>query len=201
MHRYPEDPYDRIWEPFCHSPYWASISTTIKVSNLPKDAFEVPSVVLQTAVIPNNATSLKFFWDAMEETDDTLSQYHLFMHFAEVQPTAANRSRTFNVCLNGELWEGAFKPNYLYGDHIYTTSPGALYQYNVSLNQLNTAVLPPILNAVEIYSLLHVKEVATDARDGKLLILMPSVACRKAFPMCKQFLYIYLLCCLFCNYE
>ncbi|XP_020264928.1 probable LRR receptor-like serine/threonine-protein kinase At1g05700 isoform X2 [Asparagus officinalis] len=165
LHRYPEDPYDRLWEPYTYSPYWTSISTTFNVENPPKDVFEVPSSVLQTAVMPTNATSLKFYWDAIRERDGTFSQYHLFMHFAEIQSNASNRTSIFNVHLNGDLWDGPFAPNYLSSGHIYTTTPGSLYQYNISINQANTSVLPPILNAVEIYSLIKLKELATDFRD------------------------------------
>lgn len=180
-HRYPEDPYDRIWEPFSYSPYWTPLSTGFKVANLRKDLFEVPSAALQTAVIPTNSTSLKFFWDARRETDGTISEYHIFMHFAEIQTAGANSTRTFDVYLNGELWEGSFSPNFLVGGHIYTTSPGTLYQYNFSLIQGNTSILPPILNAMEIYTSMHHKELATDFSDCKLPLFAPLCCSSKSF--------------------
>lgn len=67
--RYPDDPYDRAWVPMNRPGEWYNISTMSKVAmevdDHRKPSYDVPSVVMQTAVKPVNTTEnlIWFPWD------------------------------------------------------------------------------------------------------------------------------------------
>ncbi|KAJ1689490.1 hypothetical protein LUZ63_013645 [Rhynchospora breviuscula] len=77
---------------------WTSISTT---STLEGYAFEVPSLVLQTAATPLSANgSIDLNWTA----PDTSIVFFVVLHFAEIQILQTNSLREFCIYANGELF-------------------------------------------------------------------------------------------------
>ncbi|KAG1346653.1 hypothetical protein COCNU_06G004820 [Cocos nucifera] len=120
---------------------------------------------MQTAVIPANSSSLKFYWDS--EDGDTLSEYYLILHILELQSLTGNNTRQFDVHLINRLWYGPFTPDYLRSDALYSgnTFETGYRRYNVSLNATRNSTLPPILNALEIYTIRPLLNVPTDIRD------------------------------------
>jgi hypothetical protein len=62
--RYPDDPYDRLWLPWS-DPEWLEVSTTEAVKGVVGGNLEEPSAVMQTAIVPLNASkSIDFSWNA-----------------------------------------------------------------------------------------------------------------------------------------
>jgi hypothetical protein len=90
------------------------------------------------------------------------------LHFAELQRLDSNATRQFDVTVNGITWYHAYTPLYLTSDTLYSNR---LHQgsnsYNISLKATANSTLPPIVNAVEIYSVISTANVATDVQDGK----------------------------------
>lgn len=66
--RYPDDPYDRTWFPWSDPEEWSEISTAEGMRPVVVGSrFEVPSAVMQTAIVPllnASAKSIDFSWDA-----------------------------------------------------------------------------------------------------------------------------------------
>ena len=121
---------------------------------------------MSTAATPiNDSASLNFYW----EPEDATSKYYIYMHFAEVVKLKANQSRSFNVLVNGEHWYGPFAPEYLWTFIMYSkaasTSTGGRY-VNFSLVKTENSTLPPIINAIEIYSVKNLLQSETDQEDG-----------------------------------
>ncbi|XP_068652795.1 putative leucine-rich repeat receptor-like serine/threonine-protein kinase At2g19230 [Aristolochia californica] len=159
--RYPDDDYDRFWLPYT-DPSWASISTSLTVENLYL-GFEPPSAVMRTAATPMNANgSLYFNWTA----NDPNTEFHIFRHFADFQKSNGSTSlREFYCCNNGDSCF-AHEPKYLVASTVYTTSPmTGVRDYSISFSKTEKSVLPPILNAFEIYIVLTLNETATDEKD------------------------------------
>ncbi|KAJ3670935.1 hypothetical protein LUZ60_008361 [Juncus effusus] len=167
--RYPDDPHDRMWEPWSNVPFWTEITTTSHVQNIQNDFFEAPSAVMQTAVIPVNSSMLEFYWSP--NPVDGNPSYLGTLHLSEIQELNSNQSRWFNITLNNVMWYGQpFSPQYLYTNAIYGFKPirGA-DRYNVSLIQTENSTLPPILNAVELFIVLPVTDVPTDSGDVSVI--------------------------------
>ncbi|RRT41399.1 hypothetical protein B296_00041401 [Ensete ventricosum] len=163
--RYPFDRYDRIWQPNVDPVGWTSISTNLTVKNYGKDQFEAPSAVMQTAAVPVNSSTLEFYWDFVG-SGAAVNEFYANLHFSELLP---NTRRAFDVYLNGEKWYANYTPPYLMSDAIYSTTPlTPSLRYNWALNSTGLSTLPPILNAIEVYTRMFLKNTPTDSDDGTL---------------------------------
>ncbi|CAL9205481.1 probable LRR receptor-like serine/threonine-protein kinase At1g51860 [Musa acuminata AAA Group] len=150
--RYPDDAYDRIWQLYITPTVWADINSSLPIQTSPGDAFQVPAVVMATAVTPADDTYLKFYFRA-----DTGVVYYVYMHFAEFDALSQTENRTFDVLVNDELEVSSFKPEYLLSTHIslsVTSALGTEVTCNFTLNSTSGSSFPPILNAIEVYSVL-----------------------------------------------
>ena len=120
---------------------------------------------MSTAATPiNDSASLNFYW----EPEDATSKYYIYMHFAEVVKLKANQSRSFNVILNGTHWYGPYVPEYLWTFTLYSkyALPSTGGKYVFSLVKTENSTLPPIINAIEIYSVKNLLQSETDQEDG-----------------------------------
>ncbi|CAN6337405.1 unnamed protein product [Urochloa humidicola] len=170
MDRYPDDPHDRIWAPLFDATIWDVVSTTQRVQNIDNDLFEAPSKVMQTAITPRSASkNIEFFWDnsMMQAKDQPSPGYILIMHYSELKLLASSDVREFDINPNGELWSANIRPQYLYSDASYSDSPlrGYTRDNNVSIEATANSTLPPIINAVEVYSMISTTNVGTDSQD------------------------------------
>ncbi|XP_062231940.1 putative leucine-rich repeat receptor-like serine/threonine-protein kinase At2g19230 [Phragmites australis] len=163
--RYPDDPYDRAWTPWSNPAEWSEISTTEKVGGT---AMAAPSAVMQTAITPLNASkNIDFSWDAVPNQVYPAPGYISNVHVAELRSLAGNATRQFYLTINGKLWYGLPEtPHYLFTDVIYDREPHQGFnQYNVSLNATANSTLPPIINAVEVFSVISTANIGTEAQD------------------------------------
>ncbi|RZS28247.1 hypothetical protein BHM03_00061815, partial [Ensete ventricosum] len=162
---YPFDRYDRIWQPYVDPVGWTSISTNLTVKNYGIDQFEAPSAVMQTAAVPVNSSTLEFYWDFVG-SGAAVNEFYASLHFSELLP---NTRRAFDVYLNGDKWYANYTPTYLMSDTIYSPTPlTPSLRYNWALNSTGLSTLPPILNAIEVYTPMFLKNTPTDSNDGTL---------------------------------
>ncbi|WOL14611.1 hypothetical protein Cni_G23391 [Canna indica] len=171
--RYPDDRLDRLWSPWS-SPLWTNIATNSTVENLSEDNFEAPTAVMQTAVTPINSSILLLLWDPYP---GDVNQYFAILHISELfNIVGTNQSRQFNIFVNGILWLGhAMAPDYLFSDSVYSLTPlGQFSTYNITLQSLSNSTLPPILNALEIYSTMSNSNVPSDAGDIDAMMTIKS---------------------------
>ncbi|CAD5189680.1 probable LRR receptor-like serine/threonine-protein kinase At1g51880 [Musa acuminata AAA Group] len=168
--RYPEDRYDRLWEPFVSwserlhfQPSLDSLNTTLNVTNSVGDRVEAPLVVMQTAAVPLNSDKLEFYWD-FADSGAPVNEFYANLLFSELLP---NNSRAFNIYLNGRSLSNDYTPPQLVSDTVNNgnrpLTPSPRYQW--TLNSTNSSSLPPILNALEVYTLMHLKNNLTDSDD------------------------------------
>jgi hypothetical protein len=132
--------------------------------------FEAPSKVMQTAVKPLNGSKIiELFWEQEPQPKDKTPGYIAILHFTEIEVLTGNESRQFYINLNGELWyPKAYTPPYLDHGYTYNSNPvrRASTQYNISLNATANSTRPPIINAVELFSVFSTRNLGTDSQDG-----------------------------------
>ncbi|PRQ51190.1 putative transferase [Rosa chinensis] len=115
QYRYPSDLHDRLWYPFDRDD-WTQLNTSLS-STTEDNSYQVPSIVMCTAATPKNAEdSLNIFW----LPSDSNAQYHIYVHFAEVEKLQANESRQFNITFNREPFYGPSSPGYMSATTIYS---------------------------------------------------------------------------------
>ncbi|KAA8541723.1 hypothetical protein F0562_022875 [Nyssa sinensis] len=160
--RYGNDVYDRIWSPYNFAK-WDSISTKFSNDSFSDNNYKPPSIVMETAVRPSNASgSVDFYWSPA----DSNSQFYVYMHFAEVEKLQVNQTREFNVSVNGELWYGPLVPDYLSITTVYSQSPLSGSEISFSIYKTAKSTLPPIINALEIYMVKQLLQSPTNQEDG-----------------------------------
>nr|POF23229.1 putative lrr receptor-like serine/threonine-protein kinase [Quercus suber] len=122
---------------------------------------------MSTAAMPKtNSSPLVFNWDSETAT----SEYYIYMHFAEVVKLKANQYRSFNIILNGQYWYGPVVPKNMSTTTVFSTVAMRIAkQYEVSMIKTENSTLPPIINALEIFSIKNLLQSETDQQDGLFL--------------------------------
>lgn len=123
---------------------------------------------MNTAAVQIDPASgpMRFFW----VPQDPSTQFYVYMHFAELQQLKANESRAFNITFNGDLLYGPVSPEYLFTNTIYTTSSLSSKNMTFALVPIENSTMPPILNAIEVFSLMDFSKPETDQGDGKFFL-------------------------------
>ncbi|XP_042383343.1 probable LRR receptor-like serine/threonine-protein kinase At1g51810 isoform X2 [Zingiber officinale] len=160
--RFPDDIYDRIWEPFTWHSDWNMISTTSSVRSNFGNYFKPPSAVMQTAATPTNSSHLLFQFDYVN-MGALVNQFYFVFHFSELVP---NTTRAFNIDLNGNYWFKNCSPPYLVATFVCSAVPDSdSLHYQWSLDSSGVSQLPPILNALEVFTPIYHTNVPTDSGD------------------------------------
>jgi hypothetical protein len=119
--RYKDDVYDRIWTPAFLYSDWTRLRTSLNNDDLGRNDYEIPAIVMSTAITPINASApLQTVWVA----DSVNDQYYLYLHINEVKKLAENETRAINITVNDEFWyKTAEIPEYRSVDTIFSTKP------------------------------------------------------------------------------
>lgn len=172
--RYPNDIYDRIWDPYL-SESLETLSTESDVKPIAPCDYPAPSDVMKTSGVPianGSELNIKFDWPSV----DGKSRLVIFvLHFAEVDESmAAIQSRNFTVSSN--LWEGLEGPyeypGYLEPYYVYSIRPyifdKEFLKFDISME--NGSTHPPFLNAIEIYQVNQFKEPFTNEEEAEAMM-------------------------------
>ncbi|KAE8790691.1 putative LRR receptor-like serine/threonine-protein kinase PAM74 [Hordeum vulgare] len=143
--RFPDDPNDRYWGSRTGS-LWENHSTKGTIQQ--DDIFAVPMPVLQTAVtrVNNGTVLIVNTWDSNKRP----LKFKFILHFADMQNA---QPRLFDIYLNAKKLYKNYSPPYLVADYVrssewHSNTDG---QYFLGLIATNTSMLPPMVNAYEIY--------------------------------------------------
>ncbi|XP_062198812.1 probable LRR receptor-like serine/threonine-protein kinase At1g51810 [Phragmites australis] len=167
--RYPDDTYDRYWWPVVTDPRWVNLSTTGPIQ--PDPSFIQPSLILQTAVTAaGNDTTLTVLWQENRKSYSVM----VFLHFADFQNT---QLRQFDIYLNGDRLGASDKPHSpssvvascVYSSGMYRSPDGS---YNITLAATASSVLPPMLNALEIYTVITHDSPTTFPKDFDAIMVI-----------------------------
>ncbi|CAI9092003.1 OLC1v1027137C6 [Oldenlandia corymbosa var. corymbosa] len=171
--RYPDDIYDRIWQPKT-MPDLTGLYTTLNMTRT--DKYFPPQPVMKTAITPLNASqSVDFEW----KSPDPNVQFYVYMHFAEVEILQSNESRAFYVHLDDEIWSDSdtnqpFVPRYLQVMSMEPLIGKNKARFNYSIVKAENSTLPPIINALEVYSEVRFVHSQTDDNDVRAMVNIKS---------------------------
>ncbi|KAG2634641.1 hypothetical protein PVAP13_2NG173515 [Panicum virgatum] len=163
--RHPDDPHDRTWSGMT-STQWVNLTLPTQDVIQPDSRFDVPSTVLRTAVAAAAAASNTSLTVVVPNNKGYIStdQYMVFLHFADFQST---QIRQFNIYVNDQQpWLSPVKPYSLhydvafcvYSSEPYSSSDG---KHDITLVPTATSELPPMLNALEIYTLIDLDDASS----------------------------------------
>ncbi|XP_059644591.1 probable LRR receptor-like serine/threonine-protein kinase At1g05700 [Cornus florida] len=171
--RYKDDVYDRIWKPFNLGNTTAVLSTSSTVDALGSNLFQPPSVVMSTAIMPIDSNeTLYFWWKPKNDTD----KVYIYMYFAEVEILQPNQSREFDIYINGKLWYAKHVvPSYLSTLTVYSSTAESHSMFNISLTKTDNSTLPPIINAIEIFTVKQLLHLQTIDKEVAAIMSIKSI--------------------------
>jgi hypothetical protein len=161
--RYPDDPNDRVWTASALKE-GREISTTETM----QFNYEVPMVVMQTAVTtPNASENIDLSWEPVPQPRDPSPGHFIITHFSELQILPTNALREFYVSINGAKVANNIRLPYLGVNMVYNQdAPYRDSRYNISIGVTANSTLPPVLSAIELFFSMSTTNLATDSRDG-----------------------------------
>ncbi|XP_034696319.1 senescence-induced receptor-like serine/threonine-protein kinase isoform X2 [Vitis riparia] len=160
-----DDVYDRIWIPLTR-PSWLSINSSLVSSSFSTSDYKLPRIVMATAATPANESEP---WNASLNIDDDPSQkLYMYMHFAEVEDLKG-QIREFTISVNDdESYAGPVAPAYLFSVTVYSkysVSGSTTNELSISLKRTDRSLLPPIINAMEVYMIKEFSQSSTQQND------------------------------------
>ncbi|AEC08196.1 Leucine-rich repeat protein kinase family protein [Arabidopsis thaliana] len=159
--RYDDDSYDRVWYPFFSSSF-SYITTSLNINN--SDTFEIPKAALKSAATPKNASApLIITWKPRPSN----AEVYFYLHFAEIQTLAANETREFDIVFKGNFNYSAFSPTKLELLTFFTSGPVQCDSDGCNLQLVRTpnSTLPPLINALEAYTIIEFPQLETSLSD------------------------------------
>ncbi|XP_030487653.2 probable LRR receptor-like protein kinase At1g51890 [Cannabis sativa] len=176
-YRYPDDIKDRNWRYYDVNNFganWTTLSTSLAVN--PSLNYKLSPVVMSTAITPTKPDEpLIYEWSTYSNKKAVYS----FLHFAEVEKLKANEYRAFDIYMNGEHYFGPYAPKYLvmdtlYGDKALPIPSNIFGSYNFTLVKTANSTLPPILNAIELYTSIDFSQLETNEEDVEAITMIKS---------------------------
>ncbi|KAK1577467.1 hypothetical protein Q3G72_022015 [Acer saccharum] len=168
--RYPEDVFDRYWFPDTDHGNWSVLTSnesTIQSSD-DRGNYKVPDQLLKTAAASKNASvSLRLDF---EMDDGNASVSYIFFHFAEIENLAYGSIRKLKIEVNGasDLSEPVNLDEYLKPMTINSTDlPISGEKPYFRIYAAEESDLPPILNAVEVFSFIALPDSPTNFKEAQ----------------------------------
>ncbi|KAK1558298.1 hypothetical protein Q3G72_000851 [Acer saccharum] len=162
--RYPEDPYDRIWDADeDYAPFHLSsgFNTLVSLTSSSSIQESPPAAVLQNARVLARKDALTYNFPL-----DMLGDYYIVLYFAGILPV----SPTFSVLINGDVAES----NYT----VRSSESGALYLTRKGIKSLNITIksisFNPQVNALEVYEIIEIPSEASSTTVSALEVIQQS---------------------------
>ncbi|XP_019088018.1 PREDICTED: probable LRR receptor-like serine/threonine-protein kinase At1g51820 isoform X2 [Camelina sativa] len=163
--RYPDDVYDRRWRNYFEEKLWLPITMGLSLDTNDNE-YDPPEKVMQTAAIPIDANAtLEVEWSAESPT----TQIYVYLYFSELQILQANdtRTREFDVFLNGASFDEPISPVPLRSTTVFNDGPKLCTDGKcvLQLKKTSRSTLPPILSALEVYTVMDILQLETNDDD------------------------------------
>lgn len=164
--RYQNDVYDRIWSPYTPVS-WNSIRTTGYIDVF-QSGYSPPDEVIKTAASPKSEDDpMELSWTS----DDTNARFYAYLYFAELETLKANESRKMEIWWNGS----PFSEDPFISPFEYSTTLSASRSFTgdhlISLQKTEDSTLPPMLNAIEIFTAQSLDEFSTAVEEGVCFLI------------------------------
>lgn len=168
--RFPDDPYDRIWQRYEQVPGWTVVPDAINgdVKTAPNDTYGAPSAVMRSvSTLVNSSATMGLYWslDGSMSGASSSDKYLLALYFAEVEALQQGEFRQFDVLLDNFTLASGFRPQQMTATVLSAIAVQGAGSHAVYLvPALNSK--PPLISAMEVFLVRPLNESATDSGDG-----------------------------------
>ncbi|KAL5765981.1 hypothetical protein ACOSP7_016598 [Xanthoceras sorbifolium] len=164
--KYPEDNYDRIWFPATNSGIFteATSDATTITNNLDDDP---PSQVVRNAFIaPNTSTAIVLRSNLPLNIEVPI---YMNMYFSEVVKLDSTEERSFEFYIDDVVVSDPIVPPYGKVIQRYLKNFSASSNTSFSLGATSNSTLPPLINALEVFTITDELTDGTSADDVEAL--------------------------------
>ncbi|KAJ0979412.1 hypothetical protein J5N97_014886 [Dioscorea zingiberensis] len=147
--RYPDDKYGRVWEPAPPNSY-TNITADFQtlISTVIDDP---PFAAIRTAIqskLPSDPILLSF------KLQEQVRPSYISLYFTEVAKLNPGQNRTFDIYFNGQDYNLKLSPIYQTSNevHGYVVPTGVVFNFNLSLVPSKNSNMPPIVSAMELFT-------------------------------------------------
>lgn len=165
--RYPDDVFDRIWR----AAYGILLSEVKgEVSDIDINTAEdhPPEAALQNAVVSSGTNS---YIQLINRLPAKALPVYIATYFSELQESALGK-RSFQMYIDNKPFSSPIVPPVGSVKEVYITNMTASADTLFTLQATDTSTLPPILNALEVYTISDALTAGTDSRDGKCVMYL-----------------------------
>ncbi|KAL2344197.1 hypothetical protein Fmac_005482 [Flemingia macrophylla] len=163
--RYPDDSFDRIWTPA----YGIGLSKVkSEASGIATSTAEdhPPESALENAIISSSTRQYIQFINRLPTKELPV---YITAYFSEVMESAVGK-RSIQMFIDNKPFLSPIVPPFGSVKEVYITNMTASANTSFVLQASETSTLPPILNALEVYSVSDALTAGTDSRDVKGLL-------------------------------
>ncbi|KFK28115.1 hypothetical protein AALP_AA8G474600 [Arabis alpina] len=164
---YPDDIYDRRWYPYFLENLWLPVTTNPSmINNTDIDGYNPPQRVMAAAAIPRDANgTLDIEWTVKPPT----AQFYPYIYVSELETLGGKDIREFNMMLNEGYLDGPLLPEQLITNPVYSLLPQQDTNGDgkcvLRLKKTARSTLPPILSAIEVYTVMELSQLETNVDD------------------------------------
>lgn len=165
--RYPYDVFDRIWAPS----YGIGLSEVkSEPSGIDTSTAEdhPPQAALENAIISSSTTQYMQFINRLSTKELPI---YITAYFSEVNESAVGK-RSIQMYIDNKPFLSPIVPPFGSVKEVFITNMTASAKTSFILQASETSTLPPVLNALEVYTLSDALTAGTDSRDGKCVLVL-----------------------------
>ncbi|XP_073014515.1 probable LRR receptor-like serine/threonine-protein kinase At1g51880 [Typha latifolia] len=146
---YPDDEYSRVWKPFS-TPNLNTLNANF--TELLSNSYSSPPLGAMLHAVegrdPSSSILLSFDFPQSSRSN------YVVLYFTEVIELTANQRRSFNVLIDGRDYGIVVTPQFQIVREVNVTARPASGMMNLSLTPITSnSTLPPLINALEIYTM------------------------------------------------
>ncbi|KAL2967824.1 hypothetical protein AAZX31_16G195500 [Glycine max] len=163
--RYPDDVFDRIWTP----------ADGIGLSEVKSEASGIdistaedhpPEAALENSIVSSSTRQYMQFINRLPTKELPI---YITAYFSEVMKSAVGK-RSIQMYIDNKPFLSPIVPPFGSVKEVYITNMTASAETSFVLQASETSTLPPIINAVEVYTLSDTLTAGTDSRDVEGLL-------------------------------
>lgn len=162
--RYPDDKFDRFWEPLGEENHTLATSRNISVSGF----WNVPPLkIFETGLTTGQTEPLELNWPLVSLPD---AKYYIALYFADTINSSSANSRVFNISINGVTYYRDLNVTPA-GVVVFATQWPLSGSTRITLTPSHKSNSGPLINGGEIFKVLPLGG-RTLTRDGMLLRIL-----------------------------
>ncbi|KAJ1438657.1 Malectin-like carbohydrate-binding domain [Sesbania bispinosa] len=163
--RYPDDIFDRIWRP-AYGILLDEVKSEVPSIDTSTAEDHPPEPALQNAIV---ASSTRQYLQLINRLPTKELPIYINTYFSEVMQSAFGK-RSIQMYIDNKPFSSPIVPPLGSVKQVYITNVTASASTLFTLQATDTSTLPPLINAIEVYTLSDALTAGTDSRDVEGLL-------------------------------